>query len=137
MTPKTKQIIFMASILFFLLVGNFADAAIVNCGGTKSNPNPCTIPDLIKTVVAIINFLLSWAWLVSMLFIIWGGWQMATSNGNQEQIAAGKTIFSQAIIGFFIIMVSFILINVVISLLIGVPGDSTDSWLKAFRLLPR
>src|SRR5690606_10141431 len=136
MTPKTKKIIFVSVLAAFLLVGNFADAAIVNCGGTSNHQNDCTIRDLINTVVAITNLLLSWAWLVSMLFIIWGGWQMVNSGGNQEQIAAGKTIFSQAIIGFFIIMISFVLINVVVGILTGDGQPRAGAWLEAFGLIP-
>lgn len=136
MTPKTKKIIFLSTLAAFLLVGTFADAAIVNCGGTSNHSNACTIGDLIDTVVAIINLLLSWAWLVSMLFIIWGGWQMVSSGGNDEQIAAGKTIFSQALIGFFLIMVSYVLINFVVSILSGSGVPRSEAWLKAFKLLP-
>lgn len=136
MTPKTKKFIILFTLLTFLLVGNFANAAIVNCGGTTNNPTPCTIRNLIETVVAIINILLSWAWLVSTLFVVWGGWQMVTSGGNEEQITAGKTIFSQAIIGFFLVMASFILINFVVGILYNDgKGMRPGIWLEAFKLL--
>lgn len=137
MTQKTKNIVFICSIAALLLTANFADAAIVKCGETLSNPKPCTIRDLIEVVVAIINIMLSWAWLVSMLFVVWGGWQMVTSGGNDEKIAAGKTIFSQAIIGFFLVLASFVLINFVVGILFGDgKGLSGSSWTDAFKLLP-
>jgi len=138
MTPKIKQILFVSVILVFLVVGNSADAAIINCGGGLNHgvDNECTLTDLVQTVVGIINILLSWAWLVSMVFIVWGGWTMVNSGGNEETITAGKTIFSQAIIGFFLILISYLLINAVIGLLFGTGMPGAGSWLKAFDLLP-
>ena len=101
----------------FLFAANYAQADLVKCGGPGETP--CTIPDLIKTVVGIINFLLSWAWLVSTLFIVWSGWNMLDNGGNEESIATAKTSFKQAVIGFFLIMASFVLVNFIVSILFG------------------
>ncbi len=121
----------------FLFAANYAQADLVKCGGPGETP--CTIPDLIKTVVAIINFLLSWAWLVSTLLIVWGGWGMVTAGGNAENIDGAKTTFKQAVIGFFLIMASYILINFVASILFGTGQDQAgtlENLFGQFNLIP-
>jgi len=55
--------------------------------------------------------------MVAMLFIIWGGWGMVTAGGNEEKITAAKSVFSHAVIGFFLIMVAFILLDAIVLIL--------------------
>ena len=122
-------------IIFIILLGliffNFVYAqspVLVSCGGRNpdgSSQTPCQVSDLIFLIERIINFLLSWAWIISILFILWAGWQLITAAGNDEQIAKGKEILKQAILGFFIIMIAYILINLVIALLST--GDPTNA----------
>ena len=118
MKSKIQTLVIVLVSGLFLFAANYAQADLVKCGGPAPEA-PCTIPDLIKTVVAIINFLLSWAWLVSTLFIVWSGWNMLDTGGNEENIATAKTSFKQAVIGFFLIMASFVLINFIVSILFG------------------
>ena len=79
--------------------------------------NDCTIKDFVLLVFRLINFLLSMASMVAMLFIIWGGWGMVTAGGNEEKITAAKSVFSHAVIGFFLIMVAFILLDAIVLIL--------------------
>ena len=76
-----------------LTVANFASAALVTCGGyteAGEKQTACTVKDILFTIERIINFLLAWAWLVSIAFILWGAYNMVTSAGNEEAIADGK-----------------------------------------------
>lgn len=138
MKSKIKIALNLVLPLLLLFVANYAQADLVKCGG-PSDPNGCTIPDLLKTIVAIINFMLSWAWLVSTLLIIWGGWGMLTSGGNAENIEGAKATFKQAVIGFFLIMASFVLINFIVAILFG-SGQPTagvfDTLFGQFNLTP-
>ena len=124
---KTKIAVFS---IIGLLVANFASAiALVNCKGTVASP--CDIPKLLETIRLVINFLLSWAWLISILFIVYSGIRMVLAGGNEERLSTAKTSLNHAIVGFVIILVSFILINTVIGILTG-GGNIID----AFRLVP-
>ena len=99
------KIISLCFILAALFTANFSHAALVTCSVN------CTIPDLIQTVVRIINFLLAWAWLIAIFFVAWAAYGFISSTGNEEAIATAKGTFSNAITGFFLIMAMFILIN--------------------------
>lgn len=109
---------------------------LVKCGQHAAGSNECTISDLILTVANLINFLLSWAWLVAVLFIVWAGWTMINAGGNEEGITKGKAALSNAIIGFFLIMVSFVLLNFILSILTGDNQFTTQNLIESFKLLP-
>jgi hypothetical protein len=130
---RSKKIYLISFLILGLFIANFASAAIVNCG-TRSNPDPCTIGDLITTLRLIVNTLLSWAWLVSIVMIVWSGFQMVMAAGNEEALSKAKASLTNAILGFVLILISFVLVNFVIGLLTGDfnPGALQD----AFHLLP-
>jgi hypothetical protein len=123
-------------LLFLLIVNLFIVSALahaqgpatglVPCRGTADNP--CTFQDLVGVVMKIINLLLGLSWLVAILFVFWGAWKMVTSWGNSEAVESGKKTFSNAIIGFFLIMVAYILLNFVVASLTG--GSTLDAMFK-------
>ncbi|MBI3952629.1 MAG: hypothetical protein HY336_01580 [Candidatus Doudnabacteria bacterium] len=131
---KAKNKIVTAVILM-LFYADFTRAAIVPCGGQSQDP--CTLPILINTVARIINFLLSWAWLVATLFLLWSAWGMVTAGGNSEKINEAKSTLSNAIIGFFLVMTAFLLLNLIVSLVSGSGMPRTGALFDAFDLLPR
>lgn len=113
---KIFAIIFSGLFLFF----NFAHAQLVNCG--RAGQEACEILDLVFLVERIINFMLTWAWLISIVFILWGAWGMMTSGGNEEAVTKGKETLKHAIIGFCLIMAAYLLVNLAVSILTG-QGD--------------
>jgi len=131
---RSKNIqIFLACLLLGLSMANFASAALVTCGGYNDNGTPqtdCKLTDLIFLINRIINFLLSWAWIISMFYIMWAGYNMIFAGGNEEALSAAKTQFSHAVIGFVLIMASYILVNWVVSLFSGTgnPADGQGSF---------
>ncbi len=122
MKPRAKIIVF-GFLLVFLLSANFAQAALINCGGRgvgESGQQPaCDIPALIQTVKNLINILFSYAGLVAIVLVLIAGLRMIFAHGNEEQIASAKSNLSSALLGFVIILVSFVVINFVVALLTG------------------
>ncbi len=135
---RLKGKFLLAVVMLGLVAANFTSAALVNCGGygeTGKQP-PCGIGDLIGTVRLIINFLLSWAWLVSILFIVISGFRMVFSGGNEEAVTTAKTSLGYAIGGFIIIMLSFVILNLVVGFITGAGSLSSDALFDAFKLVP-
>lgn len=135
MKDKSKIILSIAAVcavLFLFAYSNFAQAALVNCGGYQANgspQSPCKLYDLVVSIQNIINFLLSGAWLVAVLFIMWSGWGLINTAGNQEKIGEAKKTFSNAVIGFFLIMAVYLLLNAIISTL---TGRALNDWLPTY-----
>jgi ABC-type Fe3+ transport system permease subunit len=143
MKDKSKiilSIVAVCAVFFLFAYSNFAQAALVNCGGYQANgspQNPCKLYDIVISIQNIINFLLSAAWLVAVLFIMWSGWGFLNAAGNQEKIGEAKKTFSNAVIGFFLVMAVYLLLNAIVGNLTGKPatGLPTDILPDYFNLL--
>ncbi len=115
---KSKiKLILLATLLGVFLYVNYAHAQLVTCGGPGQSP--CQIRDIIYLINRIINFLLSWAWLIALFMILWSAFTLGGADGNEETITVGKETLKKAIIGFFLIMISYVLINWIVSALVG------------------
>ncbi len=67
----------------------------------------------------IIQGLLAIVGIISLLFIILGGYQYITSRGDEELASSGKKTLTNAIIGLAIVVLSYIVVAVVINALKG------------------
>lgn len=126
---KSKiQIVAVASILLFFVVvpvvfaqgqppsTSTSGPMLVRCA---AGPDNCTIRDLIFVVIRVINFFIGASWLVALFFVFWGAYGLSTSYGNSEKIEAGKKTIQNAIVGFFLVIVAFLLINWLVMVLGG------------------
>lgn len=84
----------------------------VECGNTADKP--CQVGDLFKTFIVIINYLISMAGFVAVLAIVYAGFMMVYSQG-QEQLKAAKGRFAGAVTGLVLVAAAFILINALFS----------------------
>jgi hypothetical protein len=91
------------------------------CSGTGLNCKNTDVNGLIKTVI---NWLLAIAFSVAVLFLIIGGFWYITSAGNEETAEKGKNTAINAIIGIVIIILSWVIVNVVASLVTSNGGTS-------------
>jgi hypothetical protein len=65
-------------------------------------------------LAAIAGFLL-------LLYLIYGGIQLMTSGGDPKKTQSGKSIITNAIVGFVIIIIAYFIVQVV-GLFLGLPG---------------
>ena len=72
--------------------------------------------DVNSFIRTIINWLLGIAFGIAVLFLIIGGFWYITSAGNEETAEKGKGTAVNAIIGIIIIILSYVIVNVVSSL---------------------
>jgi len=118
----TKQILIVALCAIVLLtpLSVFAQQGfqLVPCGG--SNPDgtendPCTFTDLIVLIYRIINLLLAASGAVAVLMMFYYAFQMVSSLGEPEKLAGAKQGITRAIIGFSIVLLSFVIIGIFLS----------------------
>lgn len=98
--------------------------------GVKTPTGSVIDPDTsIGSIVSfIIGFLLTVAVLIALLYIVIGAFQWITSGGDKTKVESARNHIIAAIIGLIIIALSFVIINVVISVL-GL-GSLTDLKIK-------
>ena len=127
---KTKILLFIVIILLALplLVPFFTfaqpltpplKAGLVQCGTEKDREgkitNPCTPCDLVVLANKIITFLFTMiiAPLVA-LGILASGIVLLTAGGSESQLAKGKSMLWNILIGFFIAVSAWVIINTIL-----------------------
>jgi hypothetical protein len=111
---KLLEIIFVVALTFAPLAVSYAALPNLNCNELNGlNCSTNTASGMIKLVI---NWMLGLAGLISVLFLIIGGFWYITSAGNEETAEKGKGTAINAIIGIVIIIMSWVIVNVVSNL---------------------
>lgn len=123
---KKKSFFVLFFLLFFFLVqisgvkNLRADDSLVNgqvglsqiggaFGETGSSPR-----DMKTMVIEVIQAILGLTALLMTILLIYGGFFWMTSAGSEERVKTAKRIITAAVIGLFIIMVSYVITYFVI-----------------------
>ncbi len=94
-------------------IDDTGESGFVICGNKVDQP--CNITHLFRAFIIIINYLITMAGLVAILFIVIAGVQMTASRG-EEGLRSAKQRMSGAVFGLVLVAIAFVLIN---SLLAG------------------
>lgn len=62
------------------------------------------------------------AFVVCALMVVWAGYQMVFSGGNEEKITAGRTILLWALVGMGVIVLSYVIVYGVNQILVNLPN---------------
>ena len=124
MTKKSlHKILPLVLVAVFISAPLTTQAAFVTCGG---DGDPCTFGDLVTMVVRIINYLMAFAGVVAMYYVLVSGFWLITALGNPERIEKAKNGLSNAIVGFAMVALSFVFVNLVVNGILGSGG--TRNW---------
>lgn len=85
---------------------------LVPCGSTADNP--CQLVDLFNLVIGITNFMISFAGVIAVIAVIFGGYSLVVAAGNPEAVTGAKKLITGAVIGFFFVMAAFAVSNFLI-----------------------
>lgn len=132
---KTKQIV---SLLIFTLVftgllmplTTIAQAPIdtqsggsgqfIPCSGTS-----CSACDLVKLANAIVTWLIAFVGILFAVLMVVAGFRLVTSGGNQSALASAKSMLTNALIGFLLILGAWLLVDTLMRALLGDSGEIT------------
>lgn len=93
------------------------DASTSSCQ-TDLGPVPLEPAGLVNVVL---RYSLAFGGAIALILVIWGGFRIATSNGNPSEVQKGKEIITYAIVGLLLILFSVIIVSVVGGGIIGIP----------------
>ncbi|MDA0208240.1 MAG: hypothetical protein O3B64_02420 [bacterium] len=97
----------------------------------------CTLEDMLQLLVNAGVFLLGISGSMLLLMFIWGGITWLTSEGNSTRIDSGKRIIVAAIVGFVIMMSSYALIVILLTVVkTGELPEPDDTLEDALELRP-
>ena len=123
---KKLILIFLLLVLFIPVITKAA--GLVPCGGPEPE-KPCTACDLLVLLQNVLHFALTMAFLIVVIFAIYGGFRWILSGGNEENIKAGQKTLSSALIGLVIILCAWLIVNTIFWLVKTMGGeDYTGSW---------
>ena len=90
----------------------FADLPAPSCGTLNGvNCNVSASPN--SLIITVINIMLGVAFLVAVLFLIFGGFRYIFSAGNEEAAEKGRNTVLNALIGVAIIILSYVIVQIV------------------------
>ncbi len=115
------------AVMLFVLASP-ASAAIVNCGNNDGGTaaEGCTFKDLFTSAANLVNYLLSGAAVVAVGGVVYGGYLMVTSAGNQSKTETGKKAVTNSLIGLAIILLAFLMVKSLFSIL-GFQGNPLEN----------
>ncbi|NTU46210.1 hypothetical protein HGA88_01145 [Candidatus Roizmanbacteria bacterium] len=78
----------------------------LNINGNKN-------PSLADIISAITNFMIPFAAIILLLVLIWGGYNFMMSQGNPEKVKSAKAKITTGLIGFILLIVSYVIVSLV------------------------
>lgn len=111
----------VAAAVLGLSYANLAFAA-EETGDTVSIGNPLGDKDLTDIIQGLINFIFGLALLICPIFIIWGGFEIATAAGADTRIKEGRQKITYALVGLVIIALA----STFVAVIKGILGVETE-----------
>lgn len=117
----TKSIIKQTLLVFALMIGAITALSILPDAAASSAISDIDKPGIVAggglrgVVLTIINYFLGFLGLLAVIMIIYGGVTYVSSAGKDEAVGNAKKIIMYSIVGIIIILLSFVIVNTVLS----------------------
>jgi uncharacterized membrane protein len=72
-----------------------------------------------EIILLAINFILGFVGLIAVIMVIYGGFRLLTSAGEEEDTKTAKNVILYAVIGIIIILFSFAIVNTLFDITTG------------------
>lgn len=84
----------------------------------------CDTAKLYELGANIINFMIGLAFLLGVIYFLWGGFTLLTSAGSEKRIESGRKAMTAAVVGIVIVLIAWLAINTFITFF----TDCTGRW---------
>lgn len=123
LTKKQKQNLKILGIICLLTLPSLAGArGLVPCGG--EGEEPCNIVHVFAIIARVTNWLIMVAGIYASYVIIFGGFNLVTSMGNEESITKNKKQITNGVLGFVFTLMAFMFVYTALNLLLRGAGGS-------------
>lgn len=82
----------------------------------------CGTCEFVQLINNVIRFFITFASIAATLMILYGGFKLVTSGGDVSAKTTAKSIITNVLIGYVLILAAFLVINTILGVLL--PGDS-------------
>lgn len=129
MINKIKNLTLFSGSYFLVSAARANAAGLVPCGGTGQSP--CNWCHFSQLAINIIDFLMYLVFPLAAVMIVIGGIFIMTSGGSSGRFSKGKEMITAAVIGILIALLSWIIIDTIISTIAtGFNGIVGGPWSK-------
>ena len=114
------MVILLAMLTAFIPLNNTNAISVYNaCTGENANSSVCKSSgdDLKKTIGSIVNVLLWFVGVLSVIMLIVGGLKYVLSAGDPKGVAAAKSTIIYAIIGLVVAVLAYAIVKFVIGII--------------------
>lgn len=81
--------------------------------GPLKSPSGAPIEKLSDVVNIVLAFLYPLAGILLFFYLVRGGFDFLTSGGNEEKVKSGKAKITSALIGFILLVVSYLIVRLI------------------------
>ena len=115
------------SITFLTSHSTLAYEGLIPCGG--DDQSPCQACHLIQLGQNLLEWFIKTMAAVIALIFAWGGIKMVMSGGSTEGVSEAKGMMTNAVIGFIVLLASWLIINTVLNAVVSKnSGLSGSAW---------
>ena len=119
-TMLAVSLVFTISLVVITVMPDMAHAAsFIQCGndqgGKAGEGDSCTIGELFATAARIIQYLFGAAGVIAVAGVIFGGFQMAMSAGNEGLVQSGTKTITNSLIGLIIVLLAVLIVQTLLS----------------------
>ena len=130
MTIKKQIFILIFASLTLFAPFSLQARGLVPCGGYKDDAgtqreDPCDLRYVFILIATVTNWLISTAGIYAVYQIVSGGFWLIITMGEEENITKHKKTITNAVVGFVLVMMAFILVNTTLNgILLGLADTS-------------
>ncbi|MEI6627273.1 MAG: pilin [bacterium] len=86
----------------------------------------CTLCDMIGLIIGITNLIVYLSGVLAVIGFIWAGFIMITSYGNEARIKWAKEMMVAVVIGLFIVLLAWVIVNTIMTILAGGSANKNE-----------
>lgn len=90
--------------------------------GPLQAPKNYDISTLSGIINIIVSFIYPLATILLFIYLVWGGFDFLLGRGNPEKVKLGQAKITAALVGFILLMASYIIVKLIISVF-GLPDS--------------
>ncbi|QQR65346.1 transglycosylase SLT domain-containing protein [Candidatus Kaiserbacteria bacterium] len=122
----TNHRILFTTALFLLTASVTYAAGLVPCGGGPPE-SMCRVCDFVAMGQGLMTWFIGASASIVALMFAFGGMKMVMSAGNTGKVSEGKEMMSNSIIGFFILLGAWLIVNTILMTVMS-DGKGVEVW---------
>lgn len=127
--------LFLMRILFFvflLCLVSLPSFALAQAGGLVPCSGPdCNTNDVVGFANNLISYLIQALGIIAVIVMVYAGFRLVMSQGNESEWGKAKELFANVIIGIILILAAWLIVD---TLLKGLTGRGLNDWTEELQM---